>query len=71
MTVPTFSFTYFIMSWVYMLLFILFTVYHAYKSNYVSQYLNNGGESESFDDEDDDVQAFIKASLDTAGNAGA
>jgi Ca2+/Na+ antiporter len=64
LTVPAFSFLYFMLSWVFIFLFGVFLIYHAaYKNMYQSSNLA-GYQNLSHDDEDEkdeDLQTFIKS----------
>ena len=70
LSLPLFSFVYFGMSWVFVTVFCLFLVYHAfYKSNYQSAYLAAGYErhdSEIESDEEDDLHNFLRETLQQA-----
>ena len=63
---PLFSLIYFCLSWLFIGIFAIFLLYHAfYKNNYQSAYLSQGyvpagAEAESVEsEEEDELQAFL------------
>ena len=70
LSVPLFSLVYYILSWAFIGLFFVFLVYHSYykttyQSSSLSGYSSLGQDS---DDEDQDLQAFLKGK-ETTGDA--
>jgi len=63
--VPLFSLIYFLLSWAFIVCFVVFLVYHyqkkSYQSNNLSGYSALGQNDD--DDQDEDLQAFINKGL--------
>jgi hypothetical protein len=58
LTVPFFSLIYFVLSWIFIGSFALFLIYHMQKKQYQSHSL--GYSSLGQDDDDEDLQSFLK-----------
>ena len=69
LSVPLFSLIYYLLSWAFVALFIIFLIYHSNKRAYQSQHLAGYSSLNQDDDseQDEDLQAFIRKGVDAIG----
>ena len=72
LSLPAFTICYFMLSWAFIVLFCAFMAYHAhFKQNYLSQQLSGYSQlnGNDFEEQDEDLQSFIKSTLNDANQA--